>query len=87
MAKLNAYSTLDEIRERKADLSEALGKDTTKIQELWGKVFVKREETSKGDFIASMISNGVMAVDAFLLYRKLRKNYQALFGRKKSKKR
>ena len=87
MAKLNAYRSLEEIRERKADLREALGKDTAKMEQLWNKVFVKREETSKGDYVAAMISNGVMAIDAFLLYRKLRKNYQAIFGRKKSKKR
>ena len=87
MAKLNAYRTLEEIRERKTDLREALGKDTAIMEALWNKVFVKREETSKGDYVAAMISNGVMAVDAFLLYRKLRKNYQAIFGRKKSKKR
>ena len=86
MAKLNSYRTLEEIRERKTDLSDALGKDTAKIEALWNKVFVKREETSKGDFVAAMISNGVMAFDAFMLYRKLRKNYSALFGSKKSKK-
>ena len=88
MAVRNSYHTLEEIRQRKDELTQELNGDSEKMGKLWNKVFVKREDTTKGEFVSSMISNGVMAVDAFLLFRKLKKNYNALFGsRKKSKKR
>ena len=67
------YRTLDEIRERKDELLDELQQDSTKMSTMWNQVFLKREENSKGDYIASLVSNGVMAFDAFLLIRKLMK--------------
>ena len=79
------YRTLEEIRQRKAELSTELNQDTAKINALWNQVFTKREDTTKGEFVSNMISNGVMAVDAFLLFRKLKRNYSALFGKRNTK--
>ena len=88
MATKKTYRTLEEIRDRKQQLSEELNRDTTKMGLLWNKTFVKREDATKGEYIASMINNGVIAFDAFMLIRKLKRNYNSLFGgRKKSKKR
>ena len=84
---LREYRTLDEIRERKDELLDELQKDSTKMSTMWNQVFLKREENSKGDYIASLVSNGVMAFDAFLLIRKLMKGYGILFGKNKKKKR
>ena len=84
---LREYRTLDEIRERKDELLDELQKDSTKMSTMWNQVFLKREENSKGDYIASLVSNGVMAFDAFLLIRKLMKGYGYLFGKSKKKKR
>ena len=81
------YRTLDEIRERKDELLDELQKDSTKMSTMWNQVFLKREENSKGDYIASLVSNGVMAFDAFLLIRKLMKGYGILFGKNKKKRR
>ena len=81
------YRTLDEIRERKDELLDELQQDSTKMSTMWYQVFLKREENSKGDYIASLVSNGVMAFDAFLLIRKLMKGYGILFGKNKKKKR
>ena len=81
------YRTLDEIRERKDELLDELRQDSTKMSTMWNQVFLKREENSKGDYIASLVSNGVMAFDAFLLIRKLMKGYGYLFGKSKKKKR
>ena len=81
------YRTLDEIRERKDELLDELQKDSTKMSTMWNQEFLKREENSKGDYIASLVSNGVMAFDAFLLIRKLMKGYGILFGKNKKKKR
>lgn len=79
------YRTLEEIRQRKAELSTELNQDTAKMNALWNQVFTKREDTTKGEFVSNMISNGVMAVDAFLLFRKLKRNYSALFGKRNKK--
>jgi hypothetical protein len=84
---LREYRTLDEIRERKDELLDELRQDSTKMSNMWNQVFLKREENSKGDYIASLVSNGVMAFDAFLLIRKLMKGYGYLFGKSKKKKR
>lgn len=87
MAVKKTYHNLEDIRERKLQLSEELNRDTAKMSMLWNKTFVKREDATKGEYITSMISNGIMAIDAFMLFRKLKRNYNSLFGGKKSKKR
>ena len=79
------FCTLDEIRERKDALLDELQKDKDKVSTLWNDTFLKRDETSKGDYIASLVSNGFMAVDAFLLVRKLMRGYGYLFGKGKRK--
>ena len=84
---IREYRTLDEIRERKDELLDELRQDSTKMSTMWNQVFLKREDNSKGDYIASLVSNGVMAFDAFLLIRKLMKGYGYLFGKSKKKKR
>jgi hypothetical protein len=55
---------------------------------LWNQTFVKREGSTKGEYISGLIANSITAIDAFLLIRKLMKNYGSLFGKtsKKSKK-
>lgn len=80
------YRTLDDIRQRKDELLEQLQEDNTKFTTLWDQVFVKKEGNSKGDYIASLVSNGFVAVDTFLLIRKLIKGYGYLFGKNKRKK-
>ena len=83
---INEYRTLDEIRERKDKLLDEIQQDNAKVSTLWGQIFLNRENSSKGDYIASLVSNGVMAFDAFLLIRKLIKGYGFFFGKKKKKK-
>ena len=82
----NEFCTLDEIRERKDALLDEIQKDRDKVTSLWNQTFLKRDESSKGDYIASLVSNGFMALDASLLARKLIKGYGYLFGRGKRKK-
>jgi len=77
--------TLDEIRQRKEQLAEEIQQDNVKFTSLWNQVFLKKSENSKGDYIASLVSNGFVAVDTFLLIRKLMKGYGFLFGKKKKK--
>ncbi|SEN23293.1 hypothetical protein SAMN04487902_10949 [Prevotella sp. ne3005] len=80
------YRTLDEIRQRKEKLADEIQLDNTKFTTLWNQVFLKKEGNSKGDYIAALVSNGFLAVDTFLLIRKLMKGYGFLFGKKKKKK-
>ena len=84
--KTNEFCTLEEIRERKDALLDEIQRDSDQFTTLWNQTFVKREDTSKGDYIANIVSNGFMALDAFLLARKLIKGYGYLFGRSKRKK-
>ena len=82
------YRTLEEIRQRKDELLELMQTDNKQFSKLWGDIFVKREESTKGDYIASLVTNSVTVIDLFLLYRKLKKNYgsfMGLFGKKTKK--
>ncbi len=80
------YRTLEEIRLRKEELADAIQQDNAQFTTLWNQVFIKREGNSKGDYISGLIANSITAVDAFLLIRKLMKNYGGLFGIKSKKK-
>ena len=80
------FCTLEEIRERKDALLDEIQHDSDKFTALWNQTFLKRDEASKGDYIASIVSNSFMAIDAFLLVRKLMKGYGFLFGKSKRKK-
>ena len=86
---IREYRTLDEIRLRKDELLEQLQQDNTRFSTLWKQVFLKREESTKTEYITGLVSNGIMAVDTILMVRKLVKNYGFLFGfgsKKKKKK-
>lgn len=79
------YRTLEEIRQRKDELLDAIQQDDTRFATLWNQVFLKRENSTKSDYIAGLVSNSIMAFDAFMLVRKLMKNYGSLFSFKKRK--
>ena len=76
------YTTLEDIRLRKEQLAADLRNDSYKFSKQWNQLFVPRKESTKGEWIAGIIANGVTAVDTFLLVRKLFKNYSHLFHKK-----
>ena len=78
---------MEEIRQRKDELLHDLQQDNTQFTKLWNQVFLKREDNSKTDYIAGLVSNGIVAVDTFFLVRKLLKNYGSLFNFSKKKRR
>ena len=80
------YRTLEEIRQRKEELAEAIQQDNVKFTSLWNQVFIKKEGNTRSDYIAGLVSNGIVAFDTFLLIRKLMKGYGFLFGKSKKKK-
>lgn len=74
------YHTLEDIRRRKDELLDQLQTDKKEFSTLWNGLFVKRENASRGDYIASMVTNSVTIIDLFLLYRKLKKTYGGVFS-------
>lgn len=80
------YRTLEEIRERKDTLLDELQTDNQKFTSLWNQLFIKREESSKSEFIGGIIANSITAIDVFLMVRKLLKSYRMIFGKKNKKK-
>ncbi|MBR1388672.1 MAG: hypothetical protein IJ569_03515 [Prevotella sp.] len=80
------FRSLEEIRLRKEQLLSELHEDNTKFSTLWGQTFVKREDSTKGEYISSLIANSVTAIDIFLVIRKLMKGYGSLFGKSSTKK-
>jgi hypothetical protein len=74
------YNTLEEIRLRKEQLSEAIEQDSEKIGTMWSQLFTKRENTTKAEYLTTIVTNSITAIDAFLLVRKLVKSYRGLFS-------
>ena len=79
------FRTLEEIRQRKEELADEIQQDNGKFTTLWNQVFIKREGNTRSDYIAGLVSNGIVAFDTFLLIRKLMKSYGFLFGKSKKK--
>lgn len=84
----DTYTSLEEIQRRRNELSEDIDQHEEIIADMWHEMFRKRDDSTKGEYISALIANSITAIDAFLLVRKLIKNYGSLFGKssKKSKK-
>jgi hypothetical protein len=80
------YRSLDDIAQRKEELSAEMERDNAQASTLWGEVFVSRKEGTRSEFLSSVITNSITAIDAMLLVRKLVKNYGWLLGLKRKKK-
>ena len=81
-----AYTTLEQLQKRKEELRASLQGESQKIGELWHGLTAPKPDSSKGEMIASLVTNSITAIDAFLLVRKLMKTYGTignLFRRKK----
>lgn len=78
--QIETYNTLEEIQLRRDQLSESIERDKEKIAAVWSELLTKREDASKGELIASMVTKSITAIDAFLMMRKLMKNYGHLFS-------
>ncbi len=74
------YNTLEEIRLRKEQLSNDIDREGDRIAELWDELFHRRDDSSKGEYIASLVTNTITAIDAFLLVRKLMKSYSGVLS-------
>lgn len=79
------YSSLEEIQSRKDELKEDIQQQSGQISTLWRDLTAPQPASSKGELVASLITNSITAIDGFLLVRKLIRNYGYIFGRKKRK--
>lgn len=86
MDKTHDYRTLEEIRQRKNELRRQIDRDNEHISQLWGSLFVKRKDSTTGQFVTNLLSHGAMMIDAFLLVRKLRRDYGGLIQSLRRKK-
>ena len=77
------YSSLDDIQARKEELKNEIHQQSGQISALWHDLTAPQESSSKGEIIASLVSNSITAIDGFLLVRKLVRSYGFIFGRKK----
>lgn len=79
------YSSLEEIQSRKDQLKDDIQQQSGQISGLWRNLTAPQPSSSKGEMIASLVTNSITAIDGFLLVRKLMRSYGFLFGRKKRK--
>jgi hypothetical protein len=89
METVNTYNTLEEIQLRRDQLSEDINREGEKIATMWNGMFKQQENSTRGEYIATLVANSITAIDAFLLVRKLIKNYSGVldfFKRNDSKK-
>ena len=79
------YSSLEEIQSRKDELKATIDQQSGQISTLWHDLTTSTPAASKGEIVASVVSNSITAIDGFLLVRKIMKSYGFLFKRKKRK--
>lgn len=75
--------TLDDIRQRKQLVEKELTAARDEVANHWHTLTKPQKPSSKGELVAAVISNSITAFDAFLLVRKLTRNYRSLFGRRR----
>lgn len=83
MPQQQSIESLEDLQQRKEELKSEIQEGNDKISLLWHELVAPQKSNSKGELIASLVSNGVTAIDGFLLIRKLIKGYGFLFRRKK----
>jgi hypothetical protein len=79
------YNSLEEIESRKAQLKDDIQQKSDQIGNVWRDLTTPQPTNTKGEMVASLVTKSITAIDAFLLMRKLMRNYGFLFGRKKRK--
>lgn len=80
------YQSLDDIQARKDQLLEELQSDNSKFGTKWNQLFTPKENSSKAEFVGSLLVNSITVIDVILTARKLFKTYGAIFGLGKKKK-
>lgn len=81
------YDNLDDILARKTELRDRLREKREALGSLWSTLSTPKKANTKGEMIATIISNSITAFDAFMLVRKLMTQYGSLFSHRGGKRR
>ncbi|MDE5948921.1 MAG: hypothetical protein K2G86_09145 [Prevotella sp.] len=79
----HTINSLEELEIRKEELQTEIHKKGEVVAGLWENLFTEKKTNTRGEMIASIVSKSITAFDAFILARKLVKQYGNLFGKKK----
>ncbi len=79
----NTINTLEELQARKEQIRVEIHQKGEVVAELWSGFFTEKKANTRGEMIASIVSKSITAFDAFMLTRKLIKQYGHLFGKRK----
>ena len=79
------YQTLEDIRLRKEKLAADIQADNERFGTLWTGLFSTHKASSKGEWMAALVSNSITAIDVFIMVRKLMRNYGYLFGKRRKR--
>jgi hypothetical protein len=80
------FQTLEDIQTRKEELLEQLQTDNNKFGRKWSQLVTPSENSSKAEFVGSLLANSITVIDVLLTVRKLYKTYGGIFGLGKKKK-
>ena len=61
-----SYQSLEEIQSRKDELKTTLQDQSGQISTLWRGLTASQPSSSKGEMIASLVTNSITAIDGFL---------------------
>lgn len=81
--KKQTFHTLEDLEAHKEELRSRIHASNETIEMLWHDIFVPKKETTKGEMVAGIINKSIVAFDAFMLARKLMKQYNNLFGKRR----
>lgn len=83
------YNSLEDIAARKAEMSEKRNYRSEEIEQLWEKLSTPEPANTRAEMISGIISKSIVAFDAFMLVRKLSRQYgsiMSIFKKKKKRK-
>lgn len=76
----HTYASIEQMQQRKEQLREVITLEDKEIHRLWTQLTSNDKHTSKGEQFAAFVSYGVMAYDAVMMLRKLKRGYGGLLN-------
>lgn len=79
----HSYQSIAQIPAEKSEVEGNIKASEERFSAMWSSLFVSPSKSSKGEWVSALIANGITAVDALLLIRKLYGKYGHLIRKKK----
>lgn len=80
---INTFHNIEDVQLKKEELRSAIEQRSDTIATLWSELTTVKKSDDKGEIVAGVISKGIMAFDAFMLFSKLYRRYGNLFKKKR----